>query len=217
MKNLRDEARNRMVLSKVSLQSRVDALARLCVDNSGGRDSVWGSIHGDLHAANILEVEDGVRFIDYGKTRCGPPAVDYVTLEWDLRLRFVREALGRRFGKLIENPAKWCDRVLEAIGEVERRIDKGWNDCPQLTLTAARAIRAARMGRRLALAGPYRDRPREYWLVTLLYCVRILHRYAELADDPLGPVGMLWAASVARDVLDTHFKITKPGTLAGYV
>lgn len=165
-------------------------------------------VHGDLNLNNVLVSESGERLwlIDFGNTRPGPPAIDYVTAEFELRFQILRPLLHSRIEKAVNwfsdaksllqefeiatQDAAIIDHLSHYSGskpEAERSFKAGWRMILEL--------------RDIAASEFYRDSQGHatYDLVFSLFAAKVLQRYKTELNDGDGPLGIIWAA-VALDI-----------------
>ncbi len=198
--------------------------------NSGNKVP-WGITHGDVHSMNILlTTEKNINnnidehwFIDYALSEPGPPAVDFVIMEWDLRERFLVQKLGEALIDQQSEPSVWYDKVKEAIINFENLVAGGQPEAESSILSdidtnsfnkvlfSIRHIREEIAFKHETSPGAkdngiYSGRygRRDYALVFFLQCIRVLHRYNQLVKAELGPVGIIWAALTANSVYENY-------------
>ena len=184
----------------------------------------WGVVHGDVHMKNIFVSDSETWLIDYGKTREGPPAIDFVCLEYDIRNRFITPIIGHILKNNKQDPEKWLSRLLVIVRVLENVIsqtDGGKIDCGilkknlgvddnqievMLVEVILKAIYAIRYLRNYAFNNLYKGKGKSYWLVLFLYLIRVVQYYSMEAEYVDGPIGTAWAAILADDIYQKKLK-----------
>jgi len=178
-----------------------------------GDSEPWGVVHGDLHADNIFVGDAGIWMIDFGKTRPGPPAIDFVLLEVDMRMRHLVPMLGSSLRSRMKKPGDWCDAMIALVHTFEDSLEgiASRSERRSYSVIGAPGIKRVERARRailrirgLAWGDCYRNAHRSYWLVLFLYLIRVVQCYRNEAETKFGPVGTLWAAMLAERVYERH-------------
>jgi thiamine kinase-like enzyme len=168
----------------------------------------WGIVHGDLHTKNFLVNEDvdgaGLWIIDYGKTRQGPPAMDYIVLEYELK-RGLFALLGHYLENKTLSAGDWVSTVMDFACAFEDALGGASFKPPKICVAlqknpaVTRAIHLIRHIRRRAFHKFYDDdRKYHFFLFLFLFYIRVTQHYKGEAKEDYGPVGIAWAAAAAN-------------------
>lgn len=208
LKAIRPEAQK--YIKRLGLDDKLVELAEAAAGNDAYNEP-WGIVHGDLHMENVFVNDNEVWVIDYGKTREGPPAIDYAAFEYDVRYRFLFPLLSSKVKHLMECPDKWLQTLIDCIGSFEDSIMTetevpAWSELSGLDQgqheTFERALQTILKVRSSAFSQIYKGNERSYWLVLFLYLIRVVQCYHIEAGHEDGPVGTLWAALLAKKIYE---------------
>ena len=212
LKALRSEAQK--YIKRLGLDDKLVELAEAAAGNDAYNEP-WGIVHGDLHMENVFVNDNEVWVIDYGKTREGPPAIDYAVFEYDVRYRFLFSLLSSKVKHLMECPDKWLQTLIDCIGSFEDSIMTetevpAWSELSGLDQgqheTFERALQTIRKVRSSAFSQIYKGNERSCWLVLFLYLIRVVQCYHIEAGHEDGPVGTLWAALLAKKIYEKSLR-----------
>lgn len=200
-------------IDAMRLNERVEKQAALSFTTYAHQTIPWRVVHGDLHMKNIMveNASNSLWVIDYGKTRLGPPTIDYLVLEHDFRLNFLAPLLGAKLDKQEAlDPVTWCQKVAECVlgfeSQVVRARKRGGPVWASLKLDelkgrlVERTLRQVREIRRAAGQG-VQGSSRLPLLCEMLYMFRTLQSFKKEAEASYGPIGLIWAAVVMDNCL----------------
>jgi hypothetical protein len=200
-----------------NLIEKLEGLARRHLADSVSNDPTkvqWGVVHGDLHPGNIMvdpRKENNFWLIDYGRTRKGPPVIDYVVFEAQIRFLILSPLLGCMVGET-SSAEKWTAEVCERVKLFEDALSRdgearpmrlSWKDIlgEESATVVYDAIAVIRFVRNLAKKYLSCDGSDEwhiqYSLSLFLFMIRGLQVFRGAVTAAWGPVGAIWAAEVA--------------------
>lgn len=176
------------------------------------KSTPWGIVHGDLHTNNFLVNGDvdgaALWIIDYGKTRQGPPAMDYIVLEYELK-RGLFALLGHYLENKTLSAEEWVSTVMDFACAFEEALGGASFKPPKICVALqknpaiTRAIHLIRHIRRRAFHKFYDgEKRRHYFLFLFLFYIRVTQHYKGEAKEDYGPVGIALAAAAAKRIYE---------------
>ena len=138
-----------------------------------------------------------------GKTGPGPPAIDYIILEYDIRLRFLMPIIleHQPYINCIDKLFGIFERTVDAETGAETSslfsdLDKNEQERLQFAVESIRKIREH------GLRGVYKDHERAYFLVYFLYLIRVIQRLSNRGNPLLNLIKVAYAGMMADRVYD---------------
>lgn len=184
----------------------------------------WRVVHGDLNIRNLIYDEESDNFwlIDFANTREGPPAIDFIVFEFQIRMYLLcpvmlnildsfrahewfeyAEKIVYKFEHILQNSNRVKIKSIQDIlqemnielsGDNLATFKLGWQIIYDTRRLAFKTFYDSEQGRQV------------YDFIFALFAIRATQKFKAEMKDEKGPLGTLWAAHAFKVATERIYK-----------